>query len=124
MKKIAIQPKVLPDLTLPYPFYILESGDVDRQDFWKGDPAALMGFQNDIEVQHVDLLHEDWWKGDPQAAVGKYAVFVDDNGNMWAHKQEITEVRVFGDEAAETADPAQRRPGLAETLDHIMDGPQ
>lgn len=98
-----IQPSALADLTVPYPYYITENGDVDRQDFWKGDPSALVGFQNDINVQQVDLLREDWWNN-PHDAIGRHPVFVDDKGHLWAHKQAISEVRILEDPAG--PDPA------------------
>lgn len=66
---------------LPYPFHCGEDGTVQRQDFWRGDPIKVIGFQNDRDIQQVDL----WWSdfvNTPEAAVGKYIVAVDDRGGM------------------------------------------
>lgn len=46
MKTLTIQPNGSknPAARLPYPWHIDESGKVLKQDFWKGDPAELIGF--------------------------------------------------------------------------------
>jgi hypothetical protein len=65
---------------LPYPFVVNENGDVLGQEFWRGDPKAVVGFQDDVAVQKVNL----WWRdvvADPQLAVGKYPVMVQDTEN-------------------------------------------
>lgn len=65
---------------LPYPFHVTEDGDVEDQEFWRGDPKAVVGFQDDVARQRVDL----WWRdvvADPQRAVGKYPVMVQDKQN-------------------------------------------
>jgi len=47
MKKVlCLQPPMLEDLTLPYPYYVDEDGGVLRQDFWRGAPAKLCSFHN------------------------------------------------------------------------------
>lgn len=77
---------------LPYPFHVHEDGTVARQDFWRGDPAAVVGFQNRADVQHVDL----WWADvvtDPRRAVGKYMVSSGPNG-LVTHLVAIESVRV------------------------------
>lgn len=94
--KIRIQPSTLPDLQSPYPYYIRENGDVDLQDVWKGDPAALIDFQDRFDVQTVDLLHQDWWR-DPQRAVGKYPVFVTDQGDLYVQQIAVSDVTVIED---------------------------
>lgn len=66
---------------LPYPFHVDEAGNVDRQDFWRGEPLAIIGFQADPDVQQVDLHWRDFLKA-PQAAVGMLVVGVDGKGGM------------------------------------------
>lgn len=78
---------------LPYPYHIGEGGLVGRQDFWAGEPAALVGFQNDPNVQHVDVHFTEFWDN-PQIAVGKYPVLVDHDGGMWNHTHPISDVSV------------------------------
>lgn len=80
-----------PMLPLPYPWHIASNGDVERQDFWKGSPARLVGFQRD-NVHRVVLRAEDWMAGEPDAAVGLQPVFVDLDGSMWADARPVTEV--------------------------------
>jgi hypothetical protein len=119
MKIITLQPSPVTDnlwagadgslvegTKLPYPFHVNESGDVQRQDFWRGDPKAVIGFQDDPNVQKVDL----WWDdvvADPQLAVGKYPVMVQDKPNskgthMYTYVIAIESVEVR--EASEEAD--------------------
>lgn len=97
---ISIQPDQIQDGTapdgtplyrLPYPFHITDTGQVERQDFWGGAPKSIVGFQNDPDVQRIDL----WWADvvlDPQSAVGKYAVFSDADGTMWTNMVPIESV--------------------------------
>lgn len=82
---------------LPYPFYVAEDGSVDRQDFWRGNPARAIGFQRDLAKQQIDL----WWKDavkDPQQAVGMYLVTVNGEGDMGVHVSAISSVEVIGGE--------------------------
>jgi hypothetical protein len=81
---------------LPYPFYVAEDGKVDRQDFWRGDPYAVIGFQEDLARQQIDLWWDDVVK-DPQSAVGKYVVTRDSRGGMGVHVIAIDSVEVIGD---------------------------
>jgi hypothetical protein len=79
---------------LPYPFAVKENGDVDGQDFWQGDPAVVVGFQNDEEIQRVDL----WWHDavkDPQSIVGKFPVMRTDKGRLYTYTVKIESVQVF-----------------------------
>lgn len=81
---------------LPYPFHVeAATGDIQRQDFWRGDPFRVIGFQNDPHVQHVDLWWDDVAK-DPQSAVGKYPVTVKQGGGMagWSLAIESVTVQV------------------------------
>lgn len=65
----------------PYPFHVTEGGHIGRQDFWKGRPQMLVGFQDLIDVLKVDLPWAEFWRY-PQTAVGKYAVTADTDGTM------------------------------------------
>jgi hypothetical protein len=79
---------------LPYPFAVREDGEVDGQDFWRGDPAAVLGFQNDEEVQQINV----WWSdvvADPELAVGKFPVMREENGNIYTYTVAIESVQVF-----------------------------
>ena len=112
MGTITIQPgqpgegmKYNPQKALPYPWHIdPETGDVDRQDFWKGDPARLMGFQAEIDVQRVALHRKDF-AADPQKAVGMFAVFLRKDGSMYNIEVPITDVTVM------PAEPDTTTPG-------------
>ncbi len=79
---------------LPYPFYADEKGAVGQQDFWRGDPARVVGFQEDLARHQVDL----WWHDavkDPQQAVGMYLVTADSKGNLGVHQTAMDSVVVF-----------------------------
>jgi hypothetical protein len=80
---ITIQPSNAPDGTYnvhepwPYPFHVdSATGNVTRQDFWKGAPAQVLGFQVDRERQEVDLLWEDAAEH-PELIEGMFAVLLD-----------------------------------------------
>lgn len=77
---------------LPYPFHIdAGSGEVQRQDFWRGDPEKIIGFQVDADRQQVDL----WWDDvavDPLKAVGKFPVFTSRRGGIWTYRVAIETV--------------------------------
>lgn len=74
------------DVRMPRPFpYIInhETGAVSDQEFWRGDPFRLLGFQANADVQRVNLFFEDWVARDIQSAVGMYPVFVKADGGMY-----------------------------------------
>jgi hypothetical protein len=78
----------------PYPYHIeAETGNVGRQDFWKGDPLRLMGFQDDANVQHVDVLYREF-AADPQVSVGKFPVFMRADGSMYSMTLPVDSVTV------------------------------
>lgn len=77
----AIQQEQRADGVLPYPFFVSETGFVDRQDFWRGDPFLLVGFVSDPEKHTVDLHVQDWVKN-PQAAHGMTPVLSDRKGRF------------------------------------------
>jgi hypothetical protein len=81
---------------LPYPFHVTEAGDIERQDFWQGQPKRVVGFAEKLDVHRVDL----WWKdtlAEPEQAVGMYLITQDKDGRMHTHQtavQSITLVEV------------------------------
>lgn len=80
---------------LPYPFYVSEDGSVGNQEFWRGDPAAVIGFQRDLARHEIDV----WWDTvveDPQQAVGLYAVTRDNRGGMGVHTIAISSAEEVG----------------------------
>ena len=93
MKTVSIQPKGLKDLTLPYPYIIDNWGNVGRQDFWKGEPKRLMGFNSLPEAGDISLLFFDFWD-DPEKAVGMFPVF-EDLGGVWkTYTNPIKSIRI------------------------------
>lgn len=84
---------------LPYPFHIAPNGNVQRQDFWRGQPLALIGFQADVDVQKVDLLTSAWFEGEPTAAVGMFPVFAARGGQFYTDTRPVARV--------EASDPAE-----------------
>ena len=90
---IKIQPKQRQDKTLPYPYFIDEQGLVGRQDFWKGRPYKLVGFngkpKTGIDGKTIDL---DIFLKDPQKAVGLYPIFEHENGEWYTYEDKIDSV--------------------------------
>lgn len=82
-------------LPLPYPYHIDDDGNVGRQDFWRGEPKSLIGFQAERDRHEVDLFFHDFWD-DPEKAVGMFPVFVDAGGTFWNHLWPVTSVSVRG----------------------------
>lgn len=80
---------------LPYPFHIEADGSVLHRDFWRGDPAALIGFQATDE-HRIDLWREEWIY-DPQAAIGMFPVFVTTEGGLYTYMLPVNEVTVRED---------------------------
>lgn len=103
MTTISIQPgqpgmeqQYDPMLPLPYPFHVdADTGMIERQDFWRGEPAQLLGFQEGT-VQRIVLYRHEWAK-DPDSAIGLRPVFANDDGTMWSHVGQITSVAVSDD---------------------------
>lgn len=75
----------------PYPFYADEAGDVQRQDFWKGRVAKVIGFVDDVD----SVIIQPFWQQairDPESVIGKYLVTSDDQGQWSTHQQPISEL--------------------------------
>lgn len=86
---------------LPYPFHVEQDGSVLRQDFWRGDPKRVVGFQRDLAKQQIDLYWSDAWK-DPEQAIGMYVVTQAANGQMSVQITAIQSMKVTTDESQET----------------------
>jgi hypothetical protein len=83
-------------IPVPYPINIDTDGSVLNQDFWRGDPFRLIGFQKDRDIQHIDVPMSEWMDNDPDSIVGMYPVFLtkgDDSGiwNDLRHVERVTE---------------------------------
>ena len=101
MKIISLQPsewtdQLAPDGTeltrQPYPFHVeAATGMVQRQDFWRGDPLAVIGFAARLDVHSIDLSWEAA-AADPQRAVGMYVVTADNKGRWSTHQSAIRDV--------------------------------
>jgi hypothetical protein len=55
----------------------------------------LLGFQDDPDVQRVNLLADDWEKN-PAAALGKYPVFTRGEAGLYNWELKVTVVRFNG----------------------------
>lgn len=82
--KIKIQPEG-DRAELPYPFFIDSLGLVGRQDFWKGKPYRLIGFNGKPKTGHdkktIDFVM--FWNN-PEKCIGLYPIFEhcsEQNGN-------------------------------------------
>jgi hypothetical protein len=78
---------------LPYPYHVGPEGVIGRQDFWKGEPARLIGFQSSADVQRCDVYFTEFWEN-PEVAVGKFPIFSDAGGGFWNHRHPVTSVTV------------------------------
>lgn len=88
----------------PYPFFVDKAtGEIDKQEFWKGNPFRVEGFQDDVEVQQIDLSWEDA-VANLDEAVGKYLVVLNTSG-----KEGVLEVFRFPVESAAVVEAAQQQ---------------
>lgn len=71
-----------PDLSTPYPFQVDADGVVLDQDFWQGDPAALVGFRRGPEPGPLELPLSAF-AADPDAAEGMWCVMRDNAGKFY-----------------------------------------
>lgn len=96
---VSIQQSTLPDLRRPYPYVVVGEGEhagyVLWQDFWRGEPYFLVGFQNRVDVQQIDL-HMPEFLAAPGKAAGKYPVFSDaTTGGFYVEQVVVSHVNVF-----------------------------
>lgn len=66
---------------LPYPFHVDAHGEILRQDFWRGNPVRVIGFQKRVDVQRIDRTWHEIWER-PELAVNMYAVTADERGKF------------------------------------------
>lgn len=79
----------------PYPYFVEEDGSVQRQDFWQGSVARVVGFQRDLAVQSIDLWWSAAWASDLPCLTGMYLVTEDADGQWSTHQtavESVTEV--------------------------------
>lgn len=93
---ICIQPKERKDLTLPYPYFIDMRGKVGRQDFWKGKPLRIIGFNPKPKsgympksITSLEFLLK------PKLAIGMYPIFEHKDGQWFTYKDPIASVKVI-----------------------------
>lgn len=79
---------------LPYPFFCdAATGRVGRQDFWQGEVSGIIGFQQQLGVQHVDLFWGDAAQ-QPERMHGMFPVLVDADGNLSTWTTPVTRTTV------------------------------
>jgi hypothetical protein len=89
---VTIQPATATGGPRPYPYHVQPDGRIARQDFWRGTPAQLAGFQRNLRRNQVDLLC-DAFLADPEQAIGMFPVFVNADGGMDTLKAPVESVR-------------------------------
>jgi hypothetical protein len=72
----------------PYPFHVNATGNVQRQDFWKGKVSWVVGFQRDAEKQTIDHTWAEVW-AKPELAVGLFVVTSDEDDKWSTHVNAI-----------------------------------
>ena len=99
VRVITVQQATLSSGKMPYPFHVTESGLVDRQDYWRGDPLLLIGFAADVEDRSIDVRAVDF-VADPAQVHGMHPVFesVDGSWATWPGPVESTTVRTVAAE--------------------------
>lgn len=97
MKKqtITLHPAQKKNGVLPYPYFIDKKGMVGRQDFWKGSPLKLIGFNGNPETGHDSkTIDVKIFLKDPQKAVGLYPIFEHKDGEWFTYSDKITRVTI------------------------------
>lgn len=75
------------------PTYVLdENNDTVDDDYGS---VRLVGFQDDRDVQRVNLFVDDWRKA-PESAIGKFAVFSGGPAGLYTDTRRVTVVRFNG----------------------------
>lgn len=68
---------------IPYPYWINpETGNVERQDVWKGEPAKLLGFAAPDDHFDVALSWHEWIEN-PSRGTGLLPVFMKADGGIY-----------------------------------------
>lgn len=92
MRTITLQPLGFGG-TEPYPYHIDKRGNVERQDFWKGNPKSLIGFCYRPKAGEINLDLKDFL-ADPLKAVNLFPVFEKADGSWYTLKTIIESVTV------------------------------
>lgn len=79
---------------LPYPYHIEDDNSVARQDFWRGTPAYLLGFQLQLDIQTVDLT-PDQVRQDISKCIGTFPVFATRSGEIYNLAVPIRHARTY-----------------------------
>lgn len=94
--KIVLQPKQRKDGTLPYPFFINEDGIVGRQDFWKGSPLILIGFNpkpnNETVKKTINCVT---FLKNPKRAIKMFPIFEHRDGEWFTYQDPIESVKII-----------------------------
>lgn len=92
---ITLQPKERENMTLPYPFFIDAKGKVGRQDFWKGEPYMLIGFNPKRVTGPIKgtIDFREFLK-EPTKCIGMYPIFAHKNGEWFTYNDPIERVKV------------------------------
>lgn len=95
IKSITIQPAEQEDSTLPYPFHIQPDGKVGRQDFWRGKPLKLIGFNPKLQTGPMKgtVIFEKFWEN-PKLAIGKFPIMQHKNKKYYTYGIPIKSLRV------------------------------
>lgn len=104
--KIALQP-FQHGSSLPYPFFIDETGAVWRQDFWKWSPKKLLWFSEKPITWTMELSFEDFWET-PKKCLNMFPVFLNEPDDWVTHKNHIDDITIIPD--SETVRAARKKP--------------
>lgn len=92
---LTVQQKQREDGVLPYPFFVQPGGLIGRQDFWRSNPRALVGFAP-LDDDHTIEVSLGEFFADPQSAVGLQPVLADAKGNWATYPGRVESVRETG----------------------------
>jgi hypothetical protein len=81
---------------LPYPFFADEHGMIGRQDFWNGRVLRIVGFQEDLAQEMIDLFWDDAY-AEPEKAIGMYVVTENQHGDWVTHMTAVRSMNVLGE---------------------------
>lgn len=80
----------------PYPFFADESGAVQRQDFWRGRVATIIGFTLEPGRQEINITWPQALAA-PAKVIGTYLVTADAEGQFSTHTNPITKFEEVGE---------------------------
>jgi hypothetical protein len=94
--KYRLQPEEKQNGTLPYPYYVDDHGLVGRQDFWKGTPHRLIGFNSTPVSGSMDIATfiytDEIPDEDMMLGVGSYPIFADAKDNWFTSGNQIESI--------------------------------